>query len=370
LPASTFTKIIKFYIHIIFSIFIPKFEVMRALKFIGLFILLLAIVVAALAFISPKKIEVRRKAIINSSPSMVREQMFHTGNWKYWNPFYEQDTTLQISYADNNTTGNQDLKWKSNKEIPAGNVTADAPGDVAMNYHVKFPMPGPETLFSGNGQGFMSVEDVGGGKVKATWNYSQEVPFPANALILLWNADNSLGEYFENGLQLLKMYIESGAAAVTSPPVVHNNYKVSETVFPAQLYAVARKKVAHKDLVRFFSNSYDQLLANHEAVITGARIGIFYKWDMVNKTTDVAAGFPVSEGGKKKSDYVQTEESPAYMTVHKGGYGSSAGAHEVLGRYLDSVEKTQSMVIEEYITGPFNEQDSTKWITNVYYLAP
>lgn len=340
---------------------------MRALKFIGLFVLILAIVVCALGLMSPKKIQVSKSVIIEAAPALVAEQMLQLKNWDHWNPFYEHDTTLTISFKE---TPGQRLEWKSQQEQCSGTVTAAAATEQQLNYEVQLQQSGMETLLGHTGKGYMKVENTGNGKVKASWSYEQEVSFPANTLILLWNTDKTLGRHFEHGLQQLKLYVESGAAAVTSPPTVSNDYVIDSITFAPRLYAIVRKTVPHHQLIAFFSDSYEQLEGPNDTVINGPRVGIFYKWDIVNKKADLAAGFPVRDKIKGKQQYATIPESPAYKIIHKGGYKSSHAAHEAMGKYLMAKGKKPGLSIEEYISGPFNETDSLKWVTNIYYLAP
>jgi effector-binding domain-containing protein len=52
-----------------------------------------------------------------------------------------------------------------------------------------------------------------------------------------------------------------------------------------------------------------------------------------------------------------------------GGYSGIGKAHEAMDAYMASNKLEQKApVIEEYITDPGSEPDSSKWLTKIMYL--
>lgn len=103
--------------------------------------------------------------------------------------------------------------------------------------------------------------------------------------------------------------------------------------------------------------------------ITGPASALFYQWDENNMQADMAPVFPVnSADGISGLEKFDIPAGKAYMIEYHGGYSGSAAAHEALGKHLDDNKKELSVVIEEYIVNDHTEKDSTKWITNIYYL--
>lgn len=39
-----------------------------------------------------------------------------------------------------------------------------------------------------------------------------------------------------------------------------------------------------------------------------------------------------------------------------------------MGKYLSEKGLTQQLVVEEYVTDPVAEKDTSKWLTNIYYV--
>lgn len=81
--------------------------------------------------------------------------------------------------------------------------------------------------------------------------------------------------------------------------------------------------------------------------------------------------FPIADTSKplKGATFVNVPASKAFMAVHMGGYAASAAVHAAMGKHIKETVSKMNCVIEEYIKGPHEEKDSTKWVTNIYYLV-
>ena len=105
--------------------------------------------------------------------------------------------------------------------------------------------------------------------------------------------------------------------------------------------------------------------------IAGAPADIYYTWDTVNHVTDMAAVFPITDSSKPVHGamFFAIPSSAAYMVSVKGPYSQLNAAHGALMRHLVTKGKKSTLEIEEYIKGPQQEKDSSKWETNIYYLV-
>ena len=105
--------------------------------------------------------------------------------------------------------------------------------------------------------------------------------------------------------------------------------------------------------------------------MTGAPSGLFFVWDTVNKTTVMAAVIAVKGNAKTKVKGLETFVIPAGKMLHiayYGGYNGTGAAHMAMQEYIDEKGLIKRLpIVEEYITDPGKEPDSTKWLTNVYY---
>jgi len=173
-----------------------------------------------------------------------------------------------------------------------------------------------------------------------------------------------LGGQFEKGLQNLKKYCETQAAGM--PQV-----QIQEMDFPAHMYAGVRQVVNMADMGKFFMDNMPNLGKGLGAKEIGAPVGLYWTWDTVSHTTELAAAMPVSDTSKKVKgiSYFYVPASKAYMTAYKGPYSGIGNPHMAISKYMANKGLQHGLIIDEYVTDPGKEKDSTKWQTNIYYLV-
>ena len=179
--------------------------------------------------------------------------------------------------------------------------------------------------------------------------------------------DAMIGPDFEKGLDLLKEIIENEKAAI-------EKFDIQTGIFPAKNYASIRNEVSFSEMQTFFQNSYAQIQQGIQIKrlgITGAPAGLYYTWDEQHMKSDMAAAFPIR--GNLKTDDIEMIHIPAQTAYRIDYYGAYEGlyyAHLALGYYLnESGLKMKMPCIEEYITDPIAEPDTSKWLTKIYYFA-
>ena len=83
--------------------------------------------------------------------------------------------------------------------------------------------------------------------------------------------------------------------------------------------------------------------------------------------------FPVKAASDLSLAGYTTYATPASKALHipyMGAYEKSGEAHYAMDELIKSQGLTQhGAVIEEYVTDPMAEPDTTKWLTNIYYLG-
>jgi effector-binding domain-containing protein len=66
-------------------------------------------------------------------------------------------------------------------------------------------------------------------------------------------------------------------------------------------------------------------------------------------------------------------EAPASKVLvldHRGGYSGLGAAHQAMDKHMQKQGLQQGdIVLEEYITDPMAEPDSSKWLTRVVYYV-
>ena len=320
-------------------------------------LIIFAAAILILGIIEPKEIVITRSILIKAPKEAIFEQIVNFKKWNNWSPWYKMDSTMKITYAGTDGQPNSSFHWVgAEKKTGEGEIINAGVNGTHMDYQLNIIKP-----FEKQSHGIFQVQDTNG-MSKVTWNLTMNYTFPFNASLAFMNMDKMLGGDFESGLSNMKAYLESH---VTAPTV-----DVIEVDYGAHVFEGFRKTVGFSDMSKFFMESYGELGKGMGAKINGAGVGLFYTWDTVSKSSDMVAAFPVSDTTMAVKGAVFTHIGPAkaFMAVHKGPYASSMDAHTALQKTVTAKGKTRALVIEEYLVGPHEQADSTKWVTNIYYL--
>ena len=332
----------------------------KFISFVLWLVFIVAIAIVVLGVVEPRDVPVQRNTFIKAPKSLVFDQMVNFKNWVHWSPWYQMDTSAQITYMGNDGQPGSSFHWVGDpKRTGEWDIKDTAVKDGEMDYQMQMSKP-----FNGIANGFIRAEDAGNGMTKATWGFTMHFSFPWNAVLVFMNMDRLLGGDFDKGLQNMKKYTE----AIT---VNNTAAQIQEIQYPAHTFEGIRKTMSMSEMEKFFADSYSQIGKVAGSAINGSAVGIFYTWDTVKHVSDMAAAFPVSDTSKPVNggSCIYIPQSKAYMAVHKGGYASMGSDHAMLMKYIADKGQKQNVVIEEYVVGPYQEKDSTKWVTNIYYLV-
>jgi effector-binding domain-containing protein len=334
-------------------------------KFLRFLLVLLGIIVLGiiiLGIVEPKDISVSRSTVIAAPKDVVWEQIVKFKNWPHWSPWYQMDTNVQMTYTGEDGQPGSAYHWLGdNKKTGEGTMKNTGVKDGEMDWAITFIKP-----FSAEASGAFKLSDTTGGAVKVTWSFNEHFTFPMNAMNAFVDMDKMLGGDFTRGLENLKKYCETQAASM--PQV-----QIQELDFAAHTYAGIRKVVGtNMDAVtKFYMENMPNVGKGLGAKIIGAPVGLMWTWDTISHTSDMAAAIPVSDSSTRLKDisYFYVPAAKAYMTVYKGPYSGLHSAHMALSKYMMNKGLQHGLMIEEYVTDPGREKDSTKWQTNIYYLV-
>jgi len=329
----------------------------RFLKIIGIILLLIIILFLTLALVQPKDVKIERSTVINAPVAAVREQIYKFKNWPNWSPWVAKEPNVQLTYSGTDGETGSAYHWVGKKTGEGEMTNKGIAGDI-MSFDLRFIKP-----WKGHSEGSFRLEDAGSGKTKVTWIMNLHASFPKNAFNFM--SDKMIGDDFDKGLDKMKQYVESHPFDPTA------SVKVETVSFEPHTYAQIRKVMSWDAMNAFMKDKYPAIQAAAGPRISGVPAAIYYTWNEQEHTTDVGVVVPVK--GKepvKGTEIIEVPQSSGYKVTYTGGYSGMMPVHKALGAKVDAAGKKPSMVLEEYVKGPFNEPDSNKWVTNVYYLVP
>lgn len=319
-------------------------------------LLIVAAIILTLAVVQPNDVVVKRSVLIKAPKEVVFEQVSKLKNWAYWSTILSNDSTIAITYSGTDGTLGSTMTWKGDEGVSgSGTIKNDGVEGTTMKY--SFNVTEPAEMIA---DGAIIVADTAY-MVKVTWTFHKHFPFLANAALVLFDLDKYMGADMERSLENLKTHI---ATNVKIP------IDIKETEYAARIVAGIRDTVQWSEMESFFGDTYNLLVRTSPVKVTGARTGLFYTWDTVQKNTVVMAGVPVTDTDLpiKGIIFTTVPASKAYVATHKGGYAGIRAVHEALNKHVTDAGQVSWLTVEEYMLYPGNQSDSNKWVTNVYYL--
>jgi effector-binding domain-containing protein len=311
-----------------------------------------------LAIVGPSREVVERKITIKQPVELVKKQL---GDLKFfheqWSPWTERDPNMTVVFTGNTGEVGHKMEWASEvDEVGQGTLVITAfNGDTIVQ----------SLGFEGMGES-KAYYIVTGNNDSSTVTWGLEIisPFLARPMMMFMNMDKMIGGDYETGLLKLKEVLESSKTT---------KYEVMEMDWPETNYVGSKiETVSFDKMSAFFGKYYSEvgeILGQKNIAPLAAPLAIFKSFDEAKGEAQIAAVFKVEKGLKLKG--YENYTYPASKVLHIAYYGpyeKSAFAHATMDEYMKSKGMSESVVMEEYVTDPMSEKDSSKWLTNIYYL--
>ncbi len=337
---------------------------MKALKIFLLILGILLLILVVLGLIGPKTYDVHRSAVVPGTPEQVWPYVSSLKNMALWSPWAEKDTAMVVEYTGTDGTVGATSNWSGNKEVGEGSQTISTLEPytlVESTLHFMEPMDAEST-------GYTHLKDTTGGTL-VTWGLKGENGFIGRIFGSIMNMDKMMAPDFERGLSKLTDLMAS------APKMGPSAWKVIPGEYPGGKYLAIRETMSFDKLPSFFGKSYGAIFPALEKAggkAVGMPSGLFYKWDMSNMTTELAAAVACT-GDVKAPAGMELITLPAAKSLtvdYMGGYHGTGDAHLALETYI-SENKLEALTpaIEEYVTDPGTEPDSNKWVTRIVYFV-
>lgn len=347
---------------------------MRILKTLLIIVLVLVAIVVILGLTGPDTYRYERSVTIEAPPPVVYGHVNSLAAMDKWSPWNAYDPEMKKTYEGTDGTVGAISRWEGNKDVGKGEQRIDSlVPDRFVKNRVKFLEP-----WTSESDALVELQPEGVG-TKVTWAMVGDNDFMSKVMCKFMDMDAMLGKDFERGLGLLKEQVEAEEAArkAALAEKTFGGY-VIETVDRPELVFIGKrnKKVKWADMEGFYGSSFAAAGAAAGAAgleMAGAPSGVFWEWNEKDQTADLMAGFPVKGTGATQVPGFDTHVIPAGRMLHVayyGAYDQSMAAHEALDGYIKAKGLTHyGNVIEEYVTDPTAEKDTTKWLTNIYYMV-
>ena len=335
---------------------------MKILRNIGIGIAVLVLAILGAALIAPSENNMSRSVVINAPAKVVRANIMSFEGMLRWSPWHHRDPNQTYSIENDGQVGALYTWSGEDSLVGEGSQTITEIDENSVNTHLHFVRP-----FESEADAKAIMEKVDDG-VKVTWHYHDETPYPLNIFNLFFDMEKMLGPDFEEGMMKLKEISEDAAPA---EPAVYRGLEVRVEEMPDMLYVGIKDTVSWDEMGEFFDKAYGSIYpAVQEAGLemTGMPSGIYFDWDTVNQSTVLMAAIPVKEGQLDGFASFGFNPGSAVVVDYYGSYEDGEKPHKAIEDFLkDHPGLSTSIAIEEYVTDPAKESDSSKWLTRVMY---
>jgi len=330
---------------------------MKALKIIGIIVVAIVLIVLVLGFLAPKEMHVERDIVIDAPMSVVKDQTIHFSKFKEWQPWAELDPAMESSIEGEDGTVGAVYTWKGNDDVGEGSQEITSITDSRADIKLTFTAP-----WESESNTYFEYEPVNEG-VKVTWGMDGDLGFMESIMMnYLMDGEKMVGDMYEKGLAKLK---EVSEAVSTSA------YQINTITIPERTYIGVRDEISWDEMEAFYGTNLDvafQAVQGAGLEMDGAPSGIYYTWNEEERTTDMVAAIPVKGAASLDNFEVTPVSGKALHVAYYGPYEGSGAAHYALDDYLKANNIESEMAIEEYVTDPTTEPDTSKWLTNIYYV--
>jgi effector-binding domain-containing protein len=340
---------------------------MKVLKWILYIVIALVVIIAILTFIAPTDMHTERSMVMKAPKEVIWKNVVMFANQQKWSPWMEKDPNIKTSIEGTDGTVGAVSKWDGNDDVGKGEQTftkIEAMKSVESDLHFIKP-------WESHADAYITLTDTAGG-VKVTWGFRGKMSRPWNVMGLFMNMDKAIGGDFEKGLAKLSALCEKEATSGTTGGAM----EIKEITMELKTYVGIRKVVAMKDIHNFFMENMPKTFSEIKKAGIQPMFpvsGLYYSWDEKKMMTDVATAIPVADANVNPKGRVlkafPIKGGKALTLDYYGPYEKIKAAHDKIGDYMKQKNyKWVPPVIEEYITDPGMEKDSTKWLTKVIYF--
>jgi effector-binding domain-containing protein len=331
-------------------------------------LVIIIIVVIGLFFIIPlfmdTQYNLKRTVVVDADKETVKNYMGNFENFQDWSPWAEMDEEMEIEISGEAGTVGSSYEWEGNEDVGEGVMTITEVTNDTVKIKLKFEEP-----FESESPTYYAFKDVDG-KTEVTWYMEGEMSYPWNIMGLFVNMEEAIGKDFEKGLGKLKSKVESLPKEEETAEVQIN---IETVEVPTRTFIGKRDVVMFENMQKFYADNlgaaYTAITENNLA-FDGSPSGIYFVWEPEKGQADMAAVIPVKDL-KNDLDGFETFElgGKALKTVHIGSYDDLDKPHNAMEAYVNANDIVlEGPALEEYITDPGNEPDTSKWVTHIYYF--
>jgi effector-binding domain-containing protein len=332
---------------------------MKALKYIGLVLLLLVILIAAIGLILPAKIHVERSIVVNTTPEVPFNLINDLSKFNDWSPWYDIDTNTSYTNSEITTDSGAWISWKSeNPDVGNGklSITESKPNELIVT---KLEFEGWDP--SGASYLFTTENNT----TKITWSMDSDMGYNVIGRWFGLFMDKMIGKDYDKGLAAIKKICEE-------QPVQDKvaGFDVNLRSLPEQNFIyITNKDVEANQIGLKIGESLmklDGYTKENKLTLTGPPFTVWYS--PTNFVTGLPIASEVKVDGNKEIKQGKQGSCDAYVVSYYGAYSNTHGVYENMSAFITEKGKRPAGPPRElYLSDPMLEKDTAKWLTEIVF---
>lgn len=327
---------------------------MRALKIIGIIVLVIIVLFFVVALFLPKQIHIESSTTIDRSAALVFKQVNNFQKWPAWSPWEKEDPNLDQYYEGAAIGVGSKYRWES-KNLGNGEITIlESIPYSKITMLLDFYERGASTLI------YSFKED--NGSTLTTWGFDSEAGYPVERFIFAL-MKGPMKSMFDKGLADLKAVCEQ----LPETPVI-------EMVELPEMTVVSILDSSNwSDIGLKMGQMYGELsdfIRKNKLQNTGMPMAVYLRWDEANEFGVWEACLPVNKLAEPSGRVIPKIMPPTktLKATHFGAYDATAYIYYAMDEHLlEFGLEMNGGIIEIYMNDPVSEPDTAKWQTDIYF---
>jgi effector-binding domain-containing protein len=335
---------------------------MKFLKNIILLLLALFVIGAIYLATLDGSYNVTKTRFIDADPIVVFNDLNDYRNWKEWGPWYEQDSTIRVQYADNTVGQGGAYTWTSDIEGGGRMKTLKVQKAERLDQEMVF-----ETPFGDMASEVYWILNKKERGTALTWGIKGELPFFSR--FMASGMTEQLGPMQERGLELFDKNLQKKLAVYLIDSVGVVDYSGG-----FYLYVSTSSKISEiSNKSKSMMDHIEDFVQKNKIRTTGSPFTLYHKFDQENGTTMFSVGYPIAERIISQDSDILTgymERGTYFKTILTGAYTNSQEAWEKA--MFDAENLKEHRVVESgepfeiYVNNTDNTPNPAQLVTEIY----
>ena len=331
---------------------------MKILKLIGMSILVLGLLIMIIGLFLPSKVHIERSIMVNNTPDVPYDLINDLTKFNDWSPWYEIDTNAAYSNSELKSGVGAWILWKSNN-ADVGNgkltITESKPNELIVT---KLEVEG----WDPSAASYLFITE--NNTTKIIWTMDSDMGYNIIGRWFGLFMDNLIGKDYDKGLASIKKICEE-------KPIQEKiaGFDVNFITIPSQYYIYTTNKDVNANEIGLKIGAslmrLDAFTKNNQIAVSGPPFTIWYS------PTNFVVGITVSEETSAKDKNIkfgQLNVCDAYVVSYYGSYTNTQPVYENMNSFILEKGKHPSGPPRElYLSDPFLEKDTTKWLTEIVF---